>query len=230
MRKFWTKSETEWLIENAPRLNNVQHITQEHNKIFEPRTYSAVKGQIKKLKIPVRKYTEQEQKWITDNYKNYPKIEELTADYNRVFGRNKSKQCMTKWLSDNNCLSEEQELPVGTIVKAGRTTYIKVKLTKGLGGQKGLTLPYWENYAKYMYQQYYGELPKGYRIARLNMNCDDFSKENLYACSPYVMAQMMANQWWSTDKNMTLAAIKWCELSCAIKNIKINLQEKEVQL
>lgn len=70
-----------------------------------------------------------------------------------------------------------------------------------------------------VWERHHGEIPKDCCIVCLDgdqMNCDI---ENLY-CMPIRFRPIMSkNKWWFSDANMTLAAIKWCELHYAIKAV-----------
>lgn len=68
-----------------------------------------------------------------------------------------------------------------------------------------------------VWEQLHGEIPKDHCIVHLDgnhMNCDP---SNLY-CMPTKFRFILShNHWWSENPELTLAAIKWCELFYAIK-------------
>lgn len=68
-----------------------------------------------------------------------------------------------------------------------------------------------------VWEQLHGEIPKDHCVICLDgnqMNCDP---SNLY-CMPIQFRTILAqNQWWSGNAELTLTAIKWCELYYAIK-------------
>ena len=70
-----------------------------------------------------------------------------------------------------------------------------------------------------VWEQLHGEIPKDYCIICLDgnqMNCDP---SNLY-CMPIKFRPLLAkNKWWFGNAELTLAAIKWCELHYAIKDV-----------
>ena len=71
-----------------------------------------------------------------------------------------------------------------------------------------------------VWEQIHGEIPKDHCIVCLDgnqMNCDP---SNLY-CMPIRFRPMLANnRWWFGNADLMLAAIKWCELHYAIKEVE----------
>ena len=71
-----------------------------------------------------------------------------------------------------------------------------------------------------VWEQAYGAIPDDHCIVCLDgdqMNCD---LSNLY-CMPIRFRPLLAkNRWWFGNAELTLAAIKWCELYYAIKPLK----------
>lgn len=68
-----------------------------------------------------------------------------------------------------------------------------------------------------VWERLHGEIPKDHCIINLDgnkMNCDP---SNLY-CMPIKFRPILAkNKWWTGNPELTLTAIKWCELHYAIK-------------
>lgn len=70
---------------------------------------------------------------------------------------------------------------------------------------------------RYVWEQAYGEIPKDHCIITLDGNKMNCNLDNLY-CLPNKYKSIMArNKWFFKDKEMTLTAIKWCELHYALK-------------
>lgn len=68
-----------------------------------------------------------------------------------------------------------------------------------------------------VWEQLHGEIPKDHCVICLDgnpMNCDP---SNLY-CMPIQFRTILAkNKWWFGNAELTLAAIRWCELHYALK-------------
>jgi hypothetical protein len=70
-----------------------------------------------------------------------------------------------------------------------------------------------------VWEQIHGEIPSDHCVVCLDgnqMNCDP---SNLYCMSTKFRPILGKNHWWFGNAEMTLAAIKWCELHCAIKAV-----------
>ena len=75
---------------------------------------------------------------------------------------------------------------------------------------------------RYVWEQLHGEIPAGHSIICLDsnqMNCDP---SNLYCIPNGFKAILSRNNWWFKDPSLTLAAIKWCELHFALKEVNSN--------
>ena len=72
-----------------------------------------------------------------------------------------------------------------------------------------------------MWELYHGGMPpEGYNIIFLDGDRTNFDKNNLYAVNGKVLREMSKKKWWSTNPELTLAAIKWCELFYTIKELE----------
>lgn len=81
-------------------------------------------------------------------------------------------------------------------------------------------VPFWNRRTpkrRYVWEQLHGPIPKDHCIINLDgnpMNCDS---ANLY-CMPTRFRPLLAkNKWWFGNAELTLTAIKWCELHYALK-------------
>lgn len=75
----------------------------------------------------------------------------------------------------------------------------------------------WKQKSRVVYENFYGEIPKGNTIIHLNGDVNDFEIENLYCVSRKVMACLMRNNWYKENSEITLTAIKCAELMCSLK-------------
>lgn len=72
---------------------------------------------------------------------------------------------------------------------------------------------------RYVWEQAYGEIPKDHMILNLDgdqMNCE---LDNLACVPTKYRPQLNKNGWLGKSKDLTLAAVKWCELNYAIRDI-----------
>lgn len=176
------------------------------------------------------KWTQAEIEWLEVNICNYS-WRKIQNAFNSHFGENLSQRCI-----EHACLrrgithgrKNEQGFikgernyyspthPIGSerIDSRGRV-YIKVseKVTKN-------SLTNWVQKNRYVYEQHYGKLKADEQIIHLNKNKSDCRIENLYKVSRAVNMMLGANDWFFTDRNLTLLAIKYCELFQILKKEK----------
>lgn len=109
-------------------------------------------------------------------------------------------------------------LPIGSETVSAGKTYIKIADNVACSkesrfGDNGN----WVQKNRYVYEQKYGKIPKGYLLVALDGNRNNFTPDNFYAVPRKIGMMLGANKWFSKDKEITLAAIKWCELFYALK-------------
>ena len=175
-------------------------------------------------------FTADQETWLRVNFYCVGSYAELTDKFNATFGtvRNigmvRDKCCKRMGLknafnSSKYGTKPKEQCPIATIRKSQTGTYIKVadSANKGISGYKE---PYWLPLQKKIYQDAYGELAPGKMVCFLDGNQQNFDLDNLYPIDRKILAVMAKNRWWTKDKELTLAAIKWCELYYAIRNLK----------
>ena len=174
------------------------------------------------------KYTEQEKQFCRENLQLFNCYEDFAKSFNNNFGLDisferlrdlcnkrlkigigKSKTCFQKG-------QRTRSLPIGTIRKTPSGTYIKVADT--LTHFSGYKQPDWIPLQKKIYQDAFGEIPKDKMVIFLDCDKTNFSLNNLYCIDRKISVQLAANGWYSENKDVTLAAIKLCELQQALKN------------
>ena len=124
-------------------------------------------------------------------------------------------------------------MPIGAeIISAGKV-YVKVSDALVSGGRlaDGRTR-YGEggNFVqknRYIYEQHYGPIPKGYMIVSLVNDRNNFEPQNLYATTRAVNMMMCQNKWYTESRENTLTAIKYCELQFALKKRNTEGNEDE---
>lgn len=74
--------------------------------------------------------------------------------------------------------------------------------------------------SRVVWERLHGEIPKDHCIICLDGNPMNCEPSNLY-CMPIQFRTVLAkNQWWFGNAELTLAAIKWCELFYALKGLQ----------
>lgn len=78
----------------------------------------------------------------------------------------------------------------------------------------------WINKARYIYERAHGEIPDNHQIIFLDSNRQNFDLNNLYCIPVKYMRMMNRNNWCTEDREITLAAIKYCELYYGMQEVK----------
>jgi len=237
MAKIYTEDQDLWLIESHTKYDSYKKITTDFNDHFgTKKSVSAIQQRMtKKLCIYLNTdkkatyYTKEEEKWLIVNYSKFNTYADLTTALNSTFGKNHTVSSVrdkcTKRLKIKGIISqtsfkkgrEQTQLPIGTIRKSSNgTTYIKVK-DSYLSRQKGYREPYWLPIQKKVWQDHYGEVPDGKMVIFLDGNRENIDISNLYCIDRKISAIMASNGWYSKNGDLTLTAIKWCELYYAMR-------------
>ena len=174
-------------------------------------------------------YTSEQEEWLRDNFYRVGSYAELTEKFNSRFCMDK-KVSMISWKCNKHMglkgmfnstqygNAQKWELPVGTIRRTTAGTYIKVApvMNNHINHYKE---PYWLPLQKKIYQDAYGVIAPGKMVCFLDKNPQNFALDNLYPIDRKTSAIMSKNRWWSENPELTLAAIKWCALHYAIKEV-----------
>lgn len=181
-------------------------------------------------------WTKAEDDWLKQNSDNHATKTALVCAFQKVFpGRRGAEgiKSRTQILGIDRTRfmgatqfgnTKGRSLPVGTertaYTSGGyKAVYVKVKETEDC--QEHITRyaePYWVVKQKKIYEDHYGKIPRGHMVVFLDQNPDNYDIDNLYCVSRQIQCRMNQNRWFTTDREHTLTAIKWCELSCILKS------------
>lgn len=176
------------------------------------------------------RYTAEQENWIRDNHGTVKSYAELTERFNLHFNAKRTRDQIREKCNKglgltgmSNCTrygrKPKEQLPIGSIRKSQTGTYIKVLEVSPGTCFSGYAEPYWLPLQKKIYQDAYGPIEPGQMICFLDGDTSNFELDNLYCIDRRISAILSKNKWWTEDKELTLAAIKWCELYYAIKNL-----------
>lgn len=174
-------------------------------------------------------FTKEQERWLRENYFSSQSYAALVEKFNDTFGTKRSadmlKDKCTKRLRLKGMPNptqygrkQKEQLPLGTIRRSQTGTYIKVRIASN-ADMSGYQEPYWTPLQKKIYQDAHGDIQPNQMVCFLNRDPEDFSVENLYPIDRKIAVIMSKNKWWSDDPELTLAAIKWCELFYTIKEL-----------
>ncbi len=213
-----------WIRDNFDLYSNSLHMAnafeQKFNMSMRDTTMRALWTRLGLRKNNQHRYTPEEDLWLSENANTIP-YSKLTEQFNAKFGTNVTmgalnQHCITYLgiYSDNpnefNNRIPWNKLALGTERIDKRTGSMLVKTEKG-----------WINKARYVYEQAHGEIPKDHQVIFLDSDHLNFDLANLYCIPTKYMLLMNRNNWCTEDREITLAAIKYCELYYMLEENKL---------
>ena len=239
MGKPFTAEQDDWLRRNHSAETLIRELTAEFNAAFgEDRSADTMKHHCRKLMLQRnnRFFSEEEDRWLSEHGRDGSYLE-VAAEFNRIFGQTRTPGVIK--VHCNRALhvgfknqKYSNSFPIGTEVIRCGFVWVKVSnIHCEKSGKLTSSVVNWRQKSHIVWEQHYGSAPpEGYTIVFLNRDTKDCRIENLYAVSPRVMREMSKKKWWSTDRELTLAAIRWCELFYAMKEAEVvrkNIQNGE---
>lgn len=179
-------------------------------------------------------YTQEEDEWLRQNNDRGTHAE-ITKMFNERFGTNLNNISdhvikelhLHKRTNRGNCRKGERRntntLPIGSERFNGFNVYVKVSCDvndcKDGKMPSKREDPNWIRKDYLVWSQHGNQLPTNSNEVLIHLNGDqkDCSIENLYMTTRKVNLQMAKNKWYSKNRDITLAGIKWCELVQALR-------------
>lgn len=182
------------------------------------------------------RYTTEEDAWIAEHIDD-GSYSELAEMFNERFGTNvKSitdrvlkRLHLHKSFNRGDVKKGERRctntLPIGSERFNGIHVYVKV--TDEVNDCKNRKMPgkasdpNWQRKDHLVWQSHGNRLPENSKELLIHLNGDrrDCSIENLYLTDRKINLLMTKNNWYSTDPNITLTGLKWCEMYYAMKDV-----------
>lgn len=186
-------------------------------------------------------FTDEEKKWLIDQDPELT-YQELTEAFNSHFGtdlkRHSISDLMCKQLKvvsrRNNSKKGRFEKgakpkhPIGAEVEKQGYIWVKVNDKYFPNGSTKMAHYYenWKRKSDIVWEEQNGSIPKGKFIVFLDGNRRNCNIENLYLIDRKIHVRMAQNNWYSDNPNVTLCALKYCELVVAIKDYEKNNAER----
>jgi hypothetical protein len=174
-------------------------------------------------------FTDEEKAFLRDNISRYT-YPELATVFNQTFGThlthgNISDVCIKRLGLRRNKpyvfsigKKDFTAHPVGTEVFDGKYVWVKVSDHYHEGSAMAKSLDEnWEKKCVLVWEQAHGKIPKGHMIVFLDKDRKNCTLKNLYCTTRKINFMMAKNGWYSSSPELTLAALKWCELFYALK-------------
>lgn len=161
------------------------------------------------------RYTQEEDLWLAEHANTVP-YSKLTRLFNARFNTNLSKRALdlhcrySLGIYSNNPNEFNNriawnKLPIGSETLDKRTGTVLIKTEDG-----------WVSKARHIYEQIYGSIPENHQVIFLDANRQNFDIDNLYCIPTKYMVLMNRNNWCTESRELTLTAIKYCELYYAL--------------
>lgn len=177
------------------------------------------------------RYTPQQDEWLRQHIEHCDSYRQLTEMFNEHFGASVGKYSISDRCTKR--LHIHRNANTGTFQKGEQHAkkyqigderiyngYVWVKFNDIQHSGKATMKQFKENWMpkqRYVYEQHHGEIPEGCIVVFLDSNIMNFSPDNLYCIPRRINAIMNQNHWFTTERENTLTAIKWCELYYALK-------------
>ena len=184
------------------------------------------------------KWAEEEKRWLKSHIKDFICFEKFTAAFNSAFDADLSKNAIIKCcgllslkMGTNSGQIRKGEnsgqgFPLWTeSIRTGKrgNQEVWVKISEAVqeaGVWKGKYNRNWRLKSRVIWEQHHGEIPKGSKIIFLDSNTLNCDISNLYCITNSTHMMMVQYGWYGKDREITLTAIKWCELNKTLKDIR----------
>ena len=220
----FTAEQDAWLIKNHNPSVTIPDLCEAYNLYFgESRSKETMRHHCKRLGLRQerRNFTAEQDKWLAENAP-FLSVSETADRFNAKFKTSRSpgvlKARCNRTLKVHHLNHKFYTgRPIGSESKHGLYTWIKVSDTCH---GKASFYQNWKPKHRLVWEERNGLLPDGYTIIFLDGNRDNCSPNNLYAIDGKVLREMSKKKWFSKNRDITLAAIKWCELFYAVKEVQ----------
>lgn len=168
-------------------------------------------------------YTEQENEFLKKHYDSCS-WETLTKMLNQQFGtqrkyRTVKTHCRTvlhlkKELPQSNYRNNSRYNIGDEIIENG---YVLVKISAVKGSRQQRSRSNWIQKQRLIWEQHHGKIPDNHFVIFLDGNHFNFNIDNLYCVPSQIIGILNQNGWIRGNKELTLTAIKLCELMGLLK-------------
>lgn len=173
-------------------------------------------------------YTPLQIQWIIENFEKCESYKELHNKFTETFGQGRTIRSLQDLCSRRLNLHKsnpsgqygnriKEQLPIGTERIVQGTVYVKVLDVPQGTKFSGYAPPYWLPKQRKIYEDAHGQIPNGHFVVFLDSNKTNYNIDNLYCLGRNIHSTMCKKRWYTTDKNITLTAIKYLELLQALK-------------
>lgn len=223
--KPFTSAQIDWMKENHDPNESIGNFKDRFNLFFsENRSYAAIKQKMRKLSLKKEgaSYSKEQDLWLSKNAPNLS-VKETAIKFNFVFAESRSAgalkvRCNKLLNVVHKNIKTGKYKPIGSEITL-KNGFVYVKISDYHSGNASFYRN-WKRKHLIVWEANRGKVPKGYTIVFLDRNHSNCSIDNLYIVDGRVLREMVKKKWFSENSEVTLAAIKWCELFYAIKQVE----------
>ena len=236
----FTKEQDTWIRDNISQMS-YSEMTKSFNEIFHANItvntlmYRAL--YVLNISRDVGHFfTPEEDEWLRANVDSGT-YQGITERFNATFRTNQSYQSVSdrmirrlhlkKSINTGDISKGERRctnmLPIGSESFNGQAVYVKIADNVNVCQNRRMPSkhqdPNWKRKDYIVWKQHGNEPPVDSTEMLIHLDGDrqNCNIENLYKTSRKINLMLAKNKWFSEDPDITLAAIKWCELYYAIK-------------
>lgn len=125
--------------------------------------------------------------------------------------------------SYNRCVRSRRKYEINDVVKRKNGLMIVLNSKKNKKKRSEFS------YSKFIYEQAYGKIPPKHVVINLDNNKENLDIDNLHCIPVRYMIFLNKNHWLTTDPELTLTAIKWCELYYALQDSREQVKAIEMK-
>ncbi len=231
----WTTEEDSWLKAHYGEYKNNAELAKAFNTEFCLSLTADAVGQRCRIfglkRVFVHEWTDEERDYIRANFGEYPRIDLYKMfcehfnckDVSFMGFRSYVNGSMGLRLEDKNKFNiqrfEDMREPIGTKRKHSGYWYIKVNDVKGKHGSHAAERENWKPLDRYIWEQHYGKIPKGYSIVYLDGDHDNCSIENLQLVDASTFRTMQRNHLFCEDARLSTTAIMTAKVISAVREL-----------
>jgi hypothetical protein len=207
-RGVYASYDNDWIITKWRLFKNWSKLCSAYNEAHGTNIgYNTFKSHCnRELKLNYH-YTDEQLEWLRVNYPRLGRVK-CQKEFNAMFNEDRSIQGLRVMCTKMGLTVTKERRKETAIENTGRCYPIGAVIKKAHDEPYIKTEHGW----KRLKDMAYGSKPKGYVIAHLDQNVDNYSRDNLVAISRSVHIRMAHNKFWSKDPEITKTGILCCEL------------------
>ena len=197
-----------WLRYNANKYRWVKDLYVDFQKQFNSNlTELQVRDKVHRmgLKLKTTMFSDEEVKWVIENYNCKKSYTELSQEFYKKFGKKINKHTLKSTANKiglrkdkENYASEngwsKTKLPIGTEKIFNGFVYVKISETREKNKTHKAYHENWKMKAHYLWEKENGKIPKGYCLCYKDGNKLNCELENLYLVTPSELGKLVQNK------------------------------------